>query len=340
LTSLVLTLTETLRYRGAIGQWSWVLHRLSGLGVVLFITLHIIDTSWALFYPDLYVKAIAVYQTPLFTIGEFVLVACVIYHAINGMRISILDNRPHLWRYQQRAAWIVLGLSALLAVPVFVLMFSHVLNFYNNPERQVLPLSFVIESQLPFVVGIAAAVVAAIIMSGLHGLIAPGKPLAAGARPQGSRLEKFWWSYMRVSGLLILPLVFGHLAMMHVVQGVFDITAQGYTVVGTGGIVNETGTAVEFVAARWNLFIGPLAIWRLYDFGLLALVVVHGFNGLRYVLTDYTASSALLKRAGVYLCVIGAVVLLTVGTAALIGTIDETAIKMATEAMAKLYGGG
>ena len=51
LTSLVLTVRETLRYRGAIGQWSWVLHRLTGVGVVLFLALHVIDTSWAVFIP-------------------------------------------------------------------------------------------------------------------------------------------------------------------------------------------------------------------------------------------------------------------------------------------------
>ena len=53
MTGLVTTITETMRYKGAIGQWSWVLHRITGLGVVLFITLHIVDTSWALFYPEL-----------------------------------------------------------------------------------------------------------------------------------------------------------------------------------------------------------------------------------------------------------------------------------------------
>ncbi len=337
MTSLVLTLTETLRYRGAIGQWAWVLHRISGIGVVLFVTLHIIDTSWAVFYPDLYVKAIAVYQTPLFTIGEFILVACVVYHAINGVRIGILDNNPRWWRHQQRAAWIVLAITAIILVPVFILMFGHVVNFYNDPERQILPLAFVIESQLPFAVGIVLAFVAGILVSGIHGVIAPASSqVAAGSRPQGSRLERFWWSYMRLSGLLIVPLVFGHLAMMHVIQGVFDITARDYITVGTT-LANQSGTAVEFVANRWNLLIGGVAVWRLYDFALLALVVIHGFNGLRYVLTDYTAKNMLLRRGMMYTCVLGAVVLLVVGSLALIGTIDQTAIEMAQEAMAKLY---
>jgi succinate dehydrogenase / fumarate reductase, cytochrome b subunit len=335
LTSLVYTLTETLRYRGAIGQWSWVLHRLTGLGVVFFLFLHVIDTSWAVFYPEKYVEAIAIYQSPLFTVGEFALVAAVVYHAINGLRISILDNRPSMWRYQQRAAIYVLGISILILIPVFILMFGHVLDHYGTNPPQ-LPLTFVFQAQLPFIVGLLVALVAAIFFSVIYSVIAGDT--RAKAKPvgrQGSKIERFWWSYMRVSGLLIVPLVFGHLALVHVLQGVFDITAQGMLVSGTNAI-NETGTAVEFVAQRWNMLIGGVAIWRLYDFALLALVTVHGFNGLRYVLTDYTMNSPILRRAMVYLCVIGAVVLLVLGTGALIGTIDQAAIEMAEEAMSNL----
>ena len=57
---------------------------------------------------------------------------------------------------------------------------------------------------------------------------------------------------MRVSGVIILPLVFGHLAMQHLIQGVFDITAAGHSVVGTD-LINQTGTAVEFVEDRWSM---------------------------------------------------------------------------------------
>lgn len=333
MSSLVLTVSETLRYRGAIGQWSWVLHRLSGLGVVLFITLHIIDTSWALLYPDKYVEAIATYQTPLFTLGEFALVACVIYHALNGFRIIAIDFRPKWWKFQERAAVMVLAGTGIILVPVFIGMFGHVLNFYgDNP--QVLPLLTVLQAQIPFIVGIVAALVAGVVFSFVQGLIVGNNPKAK-AKP-GSAIERFWWSYMRVSGLLIIPLVFGHLAMMHVIQGVFDITAANFTVVGTTAL-NTSGTAVEFVAQRWNMFIGGVAVWRLYDFGLLALVVIHGFNGLRYVLTDYTASSVVLRRGVTYACLIGALILLVVGTLALIGTIDGTAIEMAQRATESLH---
>lgn len=334
MTALVTTLTETLRYRGAIGQWSWVLHRITGLGVVLFLTLHVVDTSWALFYPDLYVKAIAVYQTPLFTIGEFGLVACVVYHALNGLRISVFDLRPTLWKYQAKAAQAVILGTIVLLIPVFMIMFGHVLEFYNH-DPYVLGLDKVIESQLPFVVGIGAALVAAVLFSAVAGALAGDKAPGSMSGKGGSKIERFWWSFMRISGLMIIPLVFGHLAMMHLIQGVFELTAAGHSVVGTTNI-NVTGTAVEFVQHRWNFLFAGVAIWRIYDWLLLGLVVLHGFNGLRYVLTDYTMDKPLLRRASVYLCTIGAVVLLVTGGGALLGTIDSSAVRIAHEATCNL----
>lgn len=329
MTSLVLTISETLRYRGAIGQWSWVLHRITGLGVVLFLTLHVVDTSWAVFYPELYVEAVAAYQSPLFTIGEFGLVACVIYHALNGFRISMFDARPKLWKYQERAAWIVLAATGVLLIPTFALMFGHVLDFYAE-GRPVMPIFDAVIKQAPFGAGIAAAGIAALVLSGVTTVIIPERK----GKGKGSPIERFWWSFMRLSGVIIIPLVFGHLIMIHLIQGVFDLTTTASSVVGTTGI-NETGTAVEFVAERWNFFLAGVAVWRLYDFALLALVVTHGFNGLRYVLTDYTMNNRFLRSAMIYLCVIGAVVLLTLGGLALLNTIDSSAIEIATEVAIK-----
>jgi len=349
--SLVTTLTETLRYRGAIGQWSWVLHRITGLGVLFFFILHIIDTSWSVFYPDLYEKAIAIYQTPLFTLGEFALVACVVYHALNGLRIGILDYNPRWWRFQQRAAIWVLVASTVLLVPVFLLMLGHVIKYYgSNPT--VLPLTEVLAEQLPFVIGIGAGIVAAFIFAVLAGFVVGNKETpVVGGISKGSKLERFWWSYMRMSGLLIIPLVFGHLAVMHVVQGVFDLTVAGTSVPGVtatitqlgageylGNAINDTGTAVEFVGERWNYLVLSVAIWRFYDFALLFLAGVHGFNGLRYVLTDYTSKSPLLRRTAIYACIIGAVVVVGVGGAALAGTITNTSVKMAEKARIALVG--
>ena len=344
MSSLVLTVKETLRYRGAIGQWSWVLHRLTGVGVALFLALHVVDTSWAVFYPDLYVKAIAAYQSPIFTLGEFGLVFAVVYHAFNGIRIVIFDSNPRLWRYQSQAALGVLVLTLLVLVPVFFGMAGHVLEFYLGEQaiagdRLLDVVVFSIVEQFPFIAGFVGALVAAVILAALYGMVSGGGKTAAPKYPQASPVERFWWAFMRISGLLIVPLVFGHLAMMHVVQGVFDITA-AQQVVGTlesNGTIGIVPTAVEFVYHRWTYAAGGIFVWRIYDLFLLVLVTLHGFNGLRYVLTDYTSGNDFLRRTSVALCTVVAAVILALGAAALLLPIEKDIISEAMAATAEIY---
>ncbi|MCY4061779.1 MAG: succinate dehydrogenase, cytochrome b556 subunit [Chloroflexi bacterium] len=343
MTSLVLTVRETLRYRGAIGQWSWVLHRLTGVGVVLFLALHVIDTSWAVFYPDLYVKAIAAYQSPLFTIGEFGLVFAVVYHAFNGIRIVIFDYKPALWRHQGQAAVAVLVLTLLVLAPVFLGMLSHVVDFYVTEaaiagDKMLDVVVFSILEQLPFIAGFVGVLAAAIVLAALYSLIRGDAP-ARGNYPQASPIERFWWSFMRLSGILILPLVFGHLALMHVVQGVFDITA-AQAVAGTmssNGTIGAVPSAVEFVYHRWSYAAGGLFVWRVYDLFLLVLVTIHGFNGLRYVLTDYTSGNNFARRTAVALCTVMAAVLLAVGGASLLVPLEKDIVDEAMAATAEIY---
>ncbi|MBE0704735.1 MAG: hypothetical protein IH582_16470 [Afipia sp.] len=231
-------------------------------------------------------------------------------------------------------------------IPTFIVMFGHVLRHYNESPMFV-DIPTLINAMLRFVIGIAAAIALAVLASGLYGLVGGNEKDVSVGKGTGSRMERFWWSFMRVSGLLIIPLVFGHLAIAHMVQGVFDLnlanaTIGGVPVADAGAIlangINNSGTAVEYVAERWNFLIAGVALWRIYDAALLALVTVHGFNGLRYVLTDYTMDSPLMRRAVVYLCFIGGTALLVVGVLALLGTIDTTAVQLAEEAKAHLIG--
>jgi len=321
-TSLVLTITETLRYRGKIGQYSWALHRVAGLGTLIFFVIHVIDTSWAVFFPELYREAISIYQSPLFTVGEFGLIACVVYHAYNGFRIIVMDYRPHLWRYQARAAQMVLAATAITLVPVFVLMANHVVRHYRyNAGVFDLKLQAVVSSQVPFAIGSVVIFVAAILISvlvGGTGLLGAGKSTG-----KQSRVDTIMWTYMRISGLLIIPLVFGHLAMMHIIQGVFDLTAAGYPIVGTN-LINQSGTAAEFVAGRWNYTLGAVYIWRIYDIMLLSLVSIHGFYGLRYILSDYF-KAPVLRRAFNLTVIALALGYIAVGGLAILQSVPHTA---------------
>ncbi len=130
--TLVTTVREVLRYRGGEGQLAWVGHRLAGLGTLLFFIIHVVDTSFVTFAPRLYEHAIALYRALPFQIGEMILLLAVIYHGVNGLRVALMDWRPALWNYQRELTLGTFVLTALLYLPVFVIMGSHALqNLYG-----------------------------------------------------------------------------------------------------------------------------------------------------------------------------------------------------------------
>jgi succinate dehydrogenase / fumarate reductase cytochrome b subunit len=113
-----------LRYRGRSGHWSWLAHRVSGLAILAFLVMHVWDTANAHFNPALYEWSIDLFKHPLFAIGEIALMAAVLYHAFNGIRITILDFKPELWKHQQRSATIVWVLFFVVFIPIAILMFT------------------------------------------------------------------------------------------------------------------------------------------------------------------------------------------------------------------------
>ena len=123
MSTLILTVRESIRYRGRTGHFSWIAHRLSGLAILGFLVLHVWDTANAHFYPELYQWSVDVFKHPIFAMGEIGLMAAVLYHSFNGIRISILDFKPELWKHQQRSALIVWGLFLLVFIPIGSYMF-------------------------------------------------------------------------------------------------------------------------------------------------------------------------------------------------------------------------
>ena len=109
-------------YRGGSGQAAWLLHRLTGLGVLLFLIFHILDTALVLFGPELYDKVVRIYTHPLFRMGEVGLAAAVLYHALNGIRITILDFWPELSRKHRELFYAAVALFLLLFLPSAYLM--------------------------------------------------------------------------------------------------------------------------------------------------------------------------------------------------------------------------
>lgn len=118
---------QGVRYRGREGQWSWVLHRVTGLGVLLFLVLHVLDTSLVYFKPEWYDHVIGLYRTWVFGIGEILLVGSVVLHGLNGLRIAVLDFWPHYMRHERRLAYVVFALFVVLWVPAGLFMLRTIL---------------------------------------------------------------------------------------------------------------------------------------------------------------------------------------------------------------------
>jgi succinate dehydrogenase / fumarate reductase membrane anchor subunit len=137
---------------------------------------------------------------------------------------------------------------------------------------------------------------------------APGTKYEKFARgPRRFNLEKWGWIYMRVSGVLLVVLIFGHL-FVNLVSG------EG---------VKQIDFA--FVAGKW-----AQPFWIVWDLLLLWLALIHGANGMRTLVSDY-ATRPMLRRLLLGLIALATVVLLVLGTLTLttfdpcLGLTPETA---------------
>jgi succinate dehydrogenase / fumarate reductase cytochrome b subunit len=111
------SLATGLRYRGGDPMLTFVLHRIGGLGMAIFITMHILASF---FGGDVGKSLNAVYENWLFQIFIFF---CVLFHAINGLRITIVDLFPKLLVHQREAIWVEWAVFLpLFAVAVFVII--------------------------------------------------------------------------------------------------------------------------------------------------------------------------------------------------------------------------
>ena len=109
-------------YRGGQGQWSWALHRITGVAIFLFLLAHIIDTAVVGFGPELYNRVLRVYHNPIVRLMEIALAMLVLFHALNGLRIIVIDFVPKAADRHKELFGVVLGLYMILAIPALYFM--------------------------------------------------------------------------------------------------------------------------------------------------------------------------------------------------------------------------
>jgi succinate dehydrogenase / fumarate reductase cytochrome b subunit len=112
-------------YKFHPGYVAWILHRVTGLGLALYIFMHIYVIHHIAQGKEAFNEVMAIVQSPIFHLAEVALLGAVAYHAVNGIRVVLIDygsaadKGPH-------KTWVlaVLGIAAVLTLAGGIPMLS------------------------------------------------------------------------------------------------------------------------------------------------------------------------------------------------------------------------
>ena len=102
-----------------VGMWAWICHRLTGLGLVFYILLHTFLMSLSLLRgPKAFDATLNVLMGhPVFELLDTLLLAAVLYHSFNGIRILLFDLGVGLSVKSQKILfWVFMAVAAMLWV--------------------------------------------------------------------------------------------------------------------------------------------------------------------------------------------------------------------------------
>lgn len=113
-------------YRGREGMWSWVAHRITGVLIFFFLLVHVLDTALVRVSPEAYDAVVGTYKNPIVGLGETGLVAAILFHAFNGVRVMLVDFWSKGTRYHRQLLWGVGVAWVVLFVPFTIRHLSNV----------------------------------------------------------------------------------------------------------------------------------------------------------------------------------------------------------------------
>jgi succinate dehydrogenase / fumarate reductase cytochrome b subunit len=117
--------TRKTLYRGDPGMWSWVLHRISGATIFFFLFVHVVDTALVRVSPQAYNEVVATYKTPIVGLMEAGLVAAVLFHALNGIRVILIDFWSEGPRHQRLMLWVVGIVFVVVMTAALIVLGAH-----------------------------------------------------------------------------------------------------------------------------------------------------------------------------------------------------------------------
>lgn len=120
-------------------MWAWFLHRATGLGVLLFLLIHVAETAAVVVSPEFYDEALQLYKNPVFRFAELLIFFSVLYHAVNGTRIVIQDFWPIVMERQRQLTRIGAAIVIIAMIPITWIMVAPLFGLADEPgaERHV-----------------------------------------------------------------------------------------------------------------------------------------------------------------------------------------------------------
>jgi succinate dehydrogenase / fumarate reductase cytochrome b subunit len=99
-----------MQYRGGGPMLVWLFHRISGLGLIIFVSMHVVASFFTYVVAtgsDFVVRINDIYESWPF---QLFIYFCVMFHALNGLRIILMDLWPQFLKFQREAIWLVWGI--------------------------------------------------------------------------------------------------------------------------------------------------------------------------------------------------------------------------------------
>lgn len=112
-------------YYNSVGSWAWILHRLSGLALIFYLSMHIWVIHTLTKGEAAFNSTMTFLNSPLFKLLEIGLWGVILYHAFNGVRVILVDFFQGS-AMQKRLFILLIAVAFLLWVSGSAVILSHI----------------------------------------------------------------------------------------------------------------------------------------------------------------------------------------------------------------------
>ena len=115
---------RVLRYRVSWAQLAWFGHRLSGIGILVYLFMHIVETSMVTLGPEVYNATLGLFRNLPVRLGEVLLMAALVYHSLNGLKVIVLDFFPSTTAWYRPMTYGVIIATVAAMIPLSLIMLA------------------------------------------------------------------------------------------------------------------------------------------------------------------------------------------------------------------------